>query len=233
MRQTRKRRSFLLHAAVLNSLVGGLIAVPIVSSAAAGASVFEGPVPRPETCEPGDRPETGIQGEVPLADRKSGRSKEGYNCNLALVGHYSRSEGFEGAAYQATYHGDCAYYETAAGTQTRRGVQVVDASDVSSPKVVKNLTTPAMLSPWESLKVHPGRKLLAGVMLHTNAQTFFTGFTQGGWIDIYDVGQDCANPRLLSSRPFAGLSHDEIEELMRLLGKAKASARKAINGRAQ
>jgi DNA-binding MarR family transcriptional regulator len=32
---------------------------------------------------------------------------------------------------------------------------------------------------------------------------------------------------------FAGLSHDETEELMRLLGKAKTSARKAINGRAQ
>jgi DNA-binding MarR family transcriptional regulator len=32
---------------------------------------------------------------------------------------------------------------------------------------------------------------------------------------------------------FAGLSHDEIEELMRLLGKAKTSARRAINGRAQ
>jgi DNA-binding MarR family transcriptional regulator len=32
---------------------------------------------------------------------------------------------------------------------------------------------------------------------------------------------------------FAGLSHDEIEDLMRLLGKAKASARKAINGRPQ
>jgi DNA-binding MarR family transcriptional regulator len=32
---------------------------------------------------------------------------------------------------------------------------------------------------------------------------------------------------------FAALSHDEIEDLMRLLGKAKASARKAINGRPQ
>jgi DNA-binding MarR family transcriptional regulator len=32
---------------------------------------------------------------------------------------------------------------------------------------------------------------------------------------------------------FAGLSHDEIEDLIRLLGKAKASARKAINGRPQ
>jgi DNA-binding MarR family transcriptional regulator len=32
---------------------------------------------------------------------------------------------------------------------------------------------------------------------------------------------------------FDGLSHDEIEDLIRLLGKAKASARKAINGRPQ
>jgi hypothetical protein len=197
------RKSFVVHLVVLNSLL-----VPFGASAAAGSPVFEGPVPRPEACAAGDRPETGIQGEVPIADRQSGRSKEGYNCNLSLVGHYSRAEGFEGAGYQATYHDDCAYYETGAGTQKRRGVQVVDASDRGDPKVVRNLTTPAMLSPWESLKVHPGRKLLAGVMLHTNAQAPFTGFTQGGWIDIYDVGQDCANPRLLASRPFAGLSHE-------------------------
>jgi DNA-binding MarR family transcriptional regulator len=32
---------------------------------------------------------------------------------------------------------------------------------------------------------------------------------------------------------FAGLSHGEIDELMRLLGKAKASARRAINGAAR
>ena len=197
------RKSFIVHLALLNSLL-----VPFGASAATGSPVFEGPVPRPEACAPGDRPETGIQGEVPIADRRSGRSREGYHCNLSLVGHYSRAEGFEGAAYQATYHGDCAYYETGAGTQKRRGTQVVDASDRADPKVVKNLTTPAMLSPWESLKVHPGRQLLAGVMLHTNAQGPFTGFTQGGWIDIYDVGQDCANPRLLASRPFAGLSHE-------------------------
>ena len=198
----------MLHLAVLNSLLVGLFSVPIVTTASAEPSVFEGPVPRPEACAPGDRPETGIQGEVPVADRRSGRSREGYNCNLMLLGHYTRGEGFEGAGYQATYYGDCAYYETGVGTQTRRGVQVVDASDRSDPRVVMNLTTPAMLSPWESLKVHPGRKLLAGVMLHTNTQAPFTGFTQAGWIDIYDVGGDCANPRLLASRAFAGASHE-------------------------
>jgi hypothetical protein len=147
MRHNEKPGSFVLHLAVLNSLLVGLFSVPIASAAAADSSAFEGPVPRPEACAPGDRPETGIQGEVPIADRRSGRSKEGYNCNLALVGHYSRGEGFEGAGYQAAYFGDCAYYETGVGTQTRRGVQVVDASDRSDPRVVKNLTTPAMLSP--------------------------------------------------------------------------------------
>src|SRR5688500_19456321 len=115
MGQARKPRSFLLHLALLHSLVGGLLGVPLVNSAAAEAAVFEGPVPRPAACAPGDRPETGIQGEVPIADRESGRSKEGYNCNLGLVGHYSRAEGFEGSGYQATYHGDCAYYETGVG----------------------------------------------------------------------------------------------------------------------
>src|SRR5690348_14173251 len=131
MRQRRRPGSFVLHLAVLHSLLVGLLAVPAVTSAAAASPVFEGPVPRPQACAPGDRPETGIQGEVPIGDRRSGRSKEGYNCNLELVGQYTRAEGFEGAAYQAAYQGDCGYYETAAGTQTRRGVQVVDASNRS------------------------------------------------------------------------------------------------------
>src|SRR4051812_32167340 len=63
MRQRRK---------VLNTLLAAMLLSPIVSSAGAESSVFEGPVARPEACAPGDRPETGIQGEVPIADRQSG-----------------------------------------------------------------------------------------------------------------------------------------------------------------
>ena len=40
------------------------------------------------SCRPGDRVETGLQGEVPLADRQSGRSTLGYACNIDLVGQY-------------------------------------------------------------------------------------------------------------------------------------------------
>ena len=49
MGQARKPRSFLLHLALMHSLVGGLLGVPLVNSAAAESSVFEGPVPRPST----------------------------------------------------------------------------------------------------------------------------------------------------------------------------------------
>src|SRR3954451_15502579 len=40
------------------------------------------------TCGPDDRPETGLQGQVPWPDRVSGRAAEGYSCNLRLIARY-------------------------------------------------------------------------------------------------------------------------------------------------
>ncbi len=48
---------------------------------------FSGPVPR-AVCGPGDRPETGLQGEVTLEDRTSGAVYDGFKCNLDLVGTF-------------------------------------------------------------------------------------------------------------------------------------------------
>ncbi|MDQ1498932.1 MAG: hypothetical protein QOI86_2272, partial [Actinomycetota bacterium] len=117
--------------------VFGLLLLPgsaAFGQAAPRRSVFEGPVPRAQ-CGPGSRPETGLQGQAPLADRDSGRSSGGYSCNLDLVGHYGAAEGFEGAEWQMTWYDHCAYYDTRlSGTQQRRGTVVLDVSDPALPR---------------------------------------------------------------------------------------------------
>src|SRR3712207_7716234 len=54
--------------------------------------------------------------------------------------------------WQHAWRGDCAYYPTRLnGGQRTPGAIVVDASDRAHPRMAGNLTTPAMLDPWESL----------------------------------------------------------------------------------
>lgn len=184
------------------SFVLASVAVVGVDSTALGGGkaqplVFEGPVPRAE-CGPGSRPEPALQGEVTIADRESGRSSQGYACNLEQVGNYRG----EGAQWQLAGYGDCAYYGTRIhGSQERRGTIVVDASDPTRPRFSTNLTSPAMLDSWESLKVHEARGLLAGVL--GSGPVPYAGF-----FDVYDVAGDCARPRLLASLPVNGLGHE-------------------------
>jgi hypothetical protein len=189
--------------AVIAVGVVGLLALP--GSAAFGRAdprrtVFEGPVPRAQ-CGPGSNPETGLQGQAPLEDRESGRSSQGYTCNLDLVGRYGPAEGFEGAEWQMAWYGHCAYYDTRfSGAQQHRGTIVLDVSDPAHPRYATHLTTAAMQDPWESLKVNQARGLLAGV---------FVADAQGaGFFDVYDVKGDCAHPKLLASVPVNGLGHE-------------------------
>jgi hypothetical protein len=153
---------------------------------AAPPEVFEGPVSR-AICGPGSMPETDIQGRVPVEDRQSGRSLQPYTCNLELVGKYTG----HGANWQHAWYEDCAYYGTSFPDQ--QGVIVVDASDPADPHFEQALTTPAMLDPWESLKVNDKRGLLAGV----------AGWNLGGpvFFDLYDVVDDCRRPQLKGSFP--------------------------------
>src|SRR2546421_11406022 len=76
------------------------------AGASAAPEVFEGPVPR-ANCGPGSMPESGVQGQVPLEERQSGRSKEPYSCNLEMVGNYAG----QGASWQHAWYEDCAYYD--------------------------------------------------------------------------------------------------------------------------
>lgn len=145
----------------------------------------------PASCREGDRVETGIQGEVPLADRKSGRSTQGYNCNIDLIGQYQG----QGAGIVSATYKNCSYTGStfpASFVGPNPGVQVIDASDPRNPRLSAVLTEPAMVGgTWESLKVNQKRGLLVGTGV---------AMLQGtGYISVYDISQDCAHPRLLNT----------------------------------
>jgi hypothetical protein len=153
--RTRRRRSLpklLIFSAFAVLLAAILLApaAPATSPTAGKPKVFKGPVDE-ANCGPGSKPEPALQGQVPLSDRESGRSKRGYWCNLELVGQHQG----EGASWQAAWYGHCAYYGTAfPSTQESRGVQVLDVSNPRKPQLTATLTTTGMLGPWESLKVN-------------------------------------------------------------------------------
>src|ERR1051325_4362604 len=140
-------RGRLLVSSVL--LLAPLTAPGVASSGESYAS----DVPR-ATCGPGSSPETGMQGQVPLADRQSGRSQRGYSCNLELLGQYQG----EGTTRVNPQDKHCAYHATSffgRGRKKPEGGQVIDASDPRKPVLSANLTSPAMLTDtWETLKVN-------------------------------------------------------------------------------
>jgi hypothetical protein len=144
------------------------------------------------SCGSGDKPETALQGQVPAALRTAGFA--GFNCNLHLLGQLKGEGGNWSAATLRDSNGKvCAYHATAVPNAARQnpGVPVIDMSNPASPKRTTSLTTPAMLDPWESLRVNARRKILVA----DNGQNG----GGGAEIDIYDLSGDCTNPQLLSS----------------------------------
>ena len=157
-------------------------------------------------CSPGDHPEM-TQGRTPLADFTSGRSNLGYTCNASLVSHTGTTGGYRDYRYVDHTGHVCGYYDTTllfptnlAGSSHSSGVAVLDMTDPARPALVKNLVTPAMQTPHESLSLNVTRGLLAADL--GNPATY------PGWVDIYDVSQDCRNPVLQSSIPVGVLGHE-------------------------
>lgn len=163
---------------------GGNGAIP-----AAVATQAAGPAVPKARCGPNDRVETGLQGQITVAERVSGASEQAYNCNLDLVGQF---EG-EGASWQLAWSDQCAYYDTANNPlQQHLGTVVIDASDPSHPQATSYLDDPGMLDPWEGLKVNARRKLLAGIR------------NGGPAFSIFDVSGDCRHPVLLANLDLPG-----------------------------
>ena len=150
-------------------------------------------------CSPGDRPETGVQGQVPLADQLSGRSQQGYWCNLRPVG--SNDIGGQGGDTQMTWYGDCAYRSTPGGDGDE--VAVIDVRDPRRPTVVHTITETDWAGRGGVLGIHEG--------LHVSDRRGLLVVPLGTGIWVYDVSRDCRRPRLLGSLDF-GLPDDVVKQ---------------------
>lgn len=188
----RTRRAAVMLTAALLSAVTGIGPIPQGHAEVQAFHDIARTVADRAECGPGSRPETGLQGDVPVADRSSGRSTEGYTCNITEVGGY---DGRGGGVVSADFE-NCAYigsFFPASLSGPAVGIQVLDVGDPAAPISTDTLTAPAVLSgTWETLKVHPERKLLvaAGV-------PFLTG---AGLLAVYDIS-DCRHPKLLNPGP--------------------------------
>jgi hypothetical protein len=80
------------------------------------------------------------------------------------------------------------------------GTYVLDMHDPAKPVKTDSLRSPAMLSPHESLLLNEERGLLVAVM---GQAAFYPGF-----VDVYDVNDDCRHPVLQSSIPTGILGHE-------------------------
>ena len=169
--------------------------------------VYPGPTPEAR-CGPGSNPETGMQGRVSAQEIESGRAAEGYTCNTKELSHFGKSGGYKVERFVDKAGNECAFYDSTllfpkdaveAG-QERTGVYVLDMSDPSNPVKTDVLVTPAMQSPHESMVLNQKRGLLIAV---TANPVFYPGF-----VDVYDVTEDCRRPVLKSSLPVGGLGHE-------------------------
>src|SRR5262245_48400808 len=128
----------------LARLGGALLLVLTLGAGTSASAPAQGAVPAAR-CGPGSAPETGLQGQVPLRDRVSGRSRLGYRCNLVRIGQLQG----QGTSYVNPSYGHCAYLSQAFPTSLRGahpGVTVVDVRNPRHPRYAGSLTSPAMLT---------------------------------------------------------------------------------------
>lgn len=169
-------------AVAVGFLLLGSAGPPPVS---AQTAVLPDPVPRAE-CGKGDLPETGLQGEIPQADRDSGRSLDGYRCNMELVGRNDLGGlGMTEGSWQMTWYKHCAYVMT----QQNTAFAVIDASNPAKPRLVKVVRDPVG-GTHEGIDANARRGIL---VLPSNAVAPATAR-----LAIYDVKSDCTEPRLVT-----------------------------------
>ena len=173
----------------------GVVRVVWVALALALVAGTDAHAKSPAQCGPGDRPETGLQGQIPMADRVSGRSVQGYNCNLTEVGFLPSSSFANFDTYK-----NCAYYsDTIGATNAEGGTVVVDVSDPRHPVQTAYLTERAAANAGESLRVSPKRGLLVADRYYlAKGISNVDDPDANRALDVYDISQDCRHPKLLA-----------------------------------
>ena len=198
-------RQRVLRLGILLVLLG--LGLPFVALAARAQPIGDAPAVRDIACDPGAHPEH-MQGRVSAADVADGYAAAGYRCNTSSVAQYSNVGGFRVQRYADRAGHVCAFYDTTLlfptnalqGSTHNTGVFVLDMSDPAHPVRTAILSTPAMQSPHESLSLNQTRGLLAADLGNP--------YTYPGWVDIYDVANDCRHPQLDSSLPVGVLGHE-------------------------
>ncbi len=165
-------------------------------------------------CGPGAWPETGIQGRVSRDDHVKGLAARGFRCNAELVGSLTKEPpnlgtvgGYKVLRYVDQSGRECAYYDTSLLPPSNvpdltAGVRVVDMADPAQPKLAGILTTPAMVSPHESLVLNEKRGVLAAVAGNLSQAVL------PGVVDVYDISKNCLSPELKSSSPTGVYGHE-------------------------
>lgn len=170
---------------------------------------------------PGDAPETGLQGQVTVADVMSGRVKQPYFKGVRVVGH--TDIGNRGGNLLMSKVDSCAYVSSTRANSTANGsnagdaesavflppsagVAVIDVSNPHAPRLIRTLRDKGSINAVETMyaiSTAERKVLVAGA---------YTGGVKGSspesaaWLDIYDVS-DCRNPKLTNEYKWPENSH--------------------------
>ena len=169
-----------------------LLVVAMVATCLVGVRAVATATPVPvdtDHCAPGDRPETGVQGEVPAADQLTGRSRQGYWCNIRPVAN--NDLGGTGADIQLAWYKTCAYQLAPKGDEASDGVAVLDVRRPAHPELVRVIREADWAGRGGVLGIHEG--------IHVSRQRGILAVPIGTLLSIYDISRDCRQPRLVSS----------------------------------
>ena len=151
--------------------------------------------------------QSGLQGQVPLADQQSGRSQKAYAWNMRLVGNqdvHNRGEngnlGWIGnCAYVAAYFG---------GKDPLAGLAVIDATDGAHPALVKMF--PGTPGTRESqVEANEARGVMI-VMPFRIAKTPYGDPPGPTQLQIYDASKDCKAPVRVGTYDFGDIVTHEF-----------------------